>query len=439
MAARLLALLLVVAGCSPRAPVRISTAVQGLAAGAGALVVLHVLADGEGTSIRGAAAELGGRLYWLAGERGPAATTGCASTANWNTVEHKAHCPGSLVSIALDGADFRVDHGFDWLDDVGQNSDGYHPYGSPAAAGDCIVGVTQVGGRPVGAGVEATAARGVGTLWRYCPAAGDFAVLHNFFAVPRALDGEYPMGTPAALPDGRVCGTAKGGGTANMGTVWCWSPTAFVYASLTAAAGVPYGGATYSPGDGLLHLITNEGGANGVGAYVTVDPTTMAIAVIGSFPAFVMPGHANDNTPIQAPTLLSDGSLVVAREFGGARGSGLVARLSPAGITVLKEMQDVAIEAVPRFANATGGMPNGGLAELPSGLIVGAATYGGEHGAGGIYTLGATVRLVHSFDPGGPSYPYGGLTTASTGAVYGSTFNGSVLFKLDLPRESCAP
>jgi uncharacterized repeat protein (TIGR03803 family) len=434
-----LAIATLLACASPRAP-DVTARVQAVAQPSG-LTVLRVLADADGLGIRGAGAELAGRIYWTAGERGPNGTPACSSGAHWNDLEHTHHCPGALVSIALDGSAFRVDYAFSRLDDVtSQNADGYHPYGSPVAdTTGCLVGVAQAGGTPLGDPGEV--APGFGTLWRYCPASSAFTVLHTFFALARALDGEYPMGSPAVLPDGRICGTSKGGGALGMGTVWCWSPSgAFAYAPLTDATGADsYGGALYS--GGLLHLTTSDGAANGAGAYVVADPATLALTVVQAFDAFAYNDHGSDNTSIQAPTQLSNGAIVMARQYAGAFGTGIVVGLSPrTGITPMQAFDDIPLAATPRFANLTGGMPNGRVTEAPSGLIVGTTEYGGAYGAGSIYELardGTRSRLLYSFDPAGPSYPYGGLMTASNGAVYGATFDAGALFSFVAPIEAC--
>lgn len=426
---------LAMAGCS-RKPIEVALRQAVAAPG---FTEVATLTDQTGMAIRGAGVQLGRRVYWMAGERGPNGTSNCSSTAHWNDIEHLKHCPGALLSISLDGnPDVQVAHAFTQLDDHGQNDDGYHPYGTPIVVDACLVGVAQVGGHPTGAGVEAATAAGAGTLWRYCPSWNAFETLHNFFATPRALDGEYPMGTPALTPDGRICGTTKGGGALSRGTLWCWSPDGFAYAPLSAATGTAYGGLTYSAG--ALHFSTNDGAAFGAGAYVRADAATLALTVVDSWPAFTGSRCCNDNTSIQAPTVISGGRLVMARQFEGSSGTGLVVRLDPAsGISVLGGFEAVTVDASPRFSNRTGGMANGRVTEAPNGMVMGTAAYGGAGGAGGIYELardGTRQRLVYSFDPVGPSYPYGGLMTTTDGEIYGSTFTGTI-FKFTSPTEAC--
>jgi hypothetical protein len=422
MSLRRLVLLLALAAChAPAAPARTTQPKTA----PGSVTVLHVLTDAEGIGVRGAPVELGGRLYILAGERGPNGTPRCSSSALWRTAEHTAHCPGSLVSLALDGTGFRVDHAFTQLDAAGRNSDGYHPYGTLGVGPDRrLYGVAQIGGSPPDSTIP-----GFGVLFAYEPASGGFEILHTFFAEARAADGEYPMGAVAIDAAGNVFGTAKDGGISSTGTVWEWSPGgAFRFAPLP---GVTYGGLALA--GGLLHGTTWSGG-DGMGAYFTVDPATLAVRVVASFPAFTPNEHGTDNTPIQAPLALGDGTVVAAREFGGSAGAGLVVALRPDGIRELHDSADIPLAAEPRFSNATGSMLNGQIVEGRDGMIYGTAQYGGAAGTGGIWRMardGSRFQLLWSWPDA--AYPYGGLTLGSDGALYGVTFNTSQVFRFVPP------
>jgi uncharacterized repeat protein (TIGR03803 family) len=398
--------------------------------------VIHKLTDADGMAVRGALVQVADRLVGLAGERGPLASLNCSSSAAWSTIEHRNHCPGSLFSVRLNGSGFRVIHAFSRLDDVtNTNIDGYHPYGSPALGADGrIYGVTQVGGSPTLEPGEI----GYGVVFALDPKTGDFEIVHAFASATHALDGAYPMGAVAALPGGDIAGTAKAFGAYSAGAVWRTAGGGeFRYAPMPAGVGEVYGGLTLGR-DGLLHGTTSGGGAYGAGAYFTVDPATLEVAVVDSFPAFPWPAHGDDNTPIQAPTVLSDGTLVVAREFGGRYGTGIIARLSPAGIEVVAEFDDLGpIDVAPRFANATGAMPNGRIVQWADGRLYGTATYGGALGAGAIWRVrpdGSELEVLHNFEAG---YPYGGLTLGSDGALYGTTFNTGQVFRFVPATGTC--
>jgi uncharacterized repeat protein (TIGR03803 family) len=394
-----------------------------------AITILRTLGPPDGVAVRGSLCELGGRLYWLAGECGPNGAPGCNSTASWQTLAHTRQCPGALCSMRLDGTDFRVDHAFSALEEHGENQDGYHPYGTLAASRGRLYGVAQMGGVSGGAWGDPPA--GYGTLFEHDPSTGALATLHHFGAEPRAADGMYPMGAVVVDDHGSVFGQCKGGGAGGVGSVWQWSPSgAFRFAPLP---GEGYGGLAH---DGRrLHGTTWSGGDGQAGVYFTVDPETLEVTVEGSFPAFAMNDHGTDNTPIQAPLVLSDSSVLVAREFGGPHGTGLIARLTPGrGVTPLWSPDDISLDAAPRFSNRTGGMLNGNLCEGRDGMVYGCAQYGGAGGAGGIYRIardGSMQELIHSFDADA-GYPYGGPILASDGSLRGTTFAGLV-WRLDLP------
>lgn len=393
------------------------------------ITILRRLTPADGLAVRGALCELGGRLYGLAGECGPNGAPGCNSTVNWQTVTHAHQCPGSLFSLRLDGSDFRVDHAFSPLDDHGQNQDGYHPYGTLAASLDGrLYGVTQMGGVAAG-GAPGDPPYGFGVLFEFVPSTRTFVVRHHFGAEARAADGMYPMGSTVVDQHGNVFGQCKGGGAREVGSVWQWSPGgAFRFAALP---GEGYGGLSGT----WLCGTTWSGGKGGVGSYFTVDPYTFEVVVEDSFEAFTMNDHGTDNTPIQAPLALSDGTMLVAREFGGPHGTGLIARLDPRlGITPLWSPDDIPLDATPRFSNRTGGMLNGNLCEGRDGMVYGCAQYGGVNGTGGVYRIardGSMHELIHSFDADA-GYPYGGPIVASDGCLYGTTFTG-LIWRLQLP------
>jgi uncharacterized repeat protein (TIGR03803 family) len=396
------------------------------------LTWLHTF-GADGNSVRGSMVAVGDRLYGLAGEGGPNGTDYCNSSSNWPTTEHTMRCPGALFSVGRDGG-YQVEHAFTQLDDAYHNYDGYHPYGSLVVGpGGWLYGITQMGGTP-----EISGLRGAGVLFRYNPTGGAFEALHHFPSAQWAFDGQFPMGTVAVTPDGRVCGTSKAGSRYGTGAVWCWSEGDFTYEPIPAAVGGARGGLTFARGK--LHGVTDWGGTAGKGTYFTVDPETLAITVVDSFPDSGKPRCCDDNTQIQAPVLVGD-ALLVPREIGGPAGTGMIVRLD-ASIRVLRELDDVAPN-VPgptiRFSNTTGAMPNGNLVEGCDGLLYGTALYGGASGTGGVYQIardGTRFRLLHSFgfDSG---YPYGGLVRGSDCALYGTTFVNGRVFRFT-PKDACA-
>ncbi len=384
---------------------------------------IHTLnASTDGWAIRGALVEHDGRLFGLAGECGPNGVSNCSSTANWQTPIHTSQCPGTLFSLRLDGSDFRVDHAFTCLDAHGLNADGYHPYGTLALGPDeCLYGVTQVGGTPQG--LAGAVGPGAGVLFRFNPATRAFDVLHHFFDNPRAFDGQYPMGTVAIDKRGLVYGTCKGAGAFGLGTVWRWGANVpFVYAPLS---GEGYGGPCLDASQQKIHFATYTGGSGGEGQWFVADTDTLAVTPIFDFPAFTWPSHGDDNTPIQEPTLFSDGSILMPREFGGTTGYGVVYRLAPRKGAVpapILNASAISPDDNPRFSNADGSIFNGRVVEGPDGLVYGCAQYGGPSGTGGVWRAardGSKRELILGFQDN--AYPYGGPLFGSDGGLYVTT------------------
>lgn len=399
--------------------------------------VVHQLVDAEGAAVRGHLIEFHGRLYGLAGEAGPNGLESCYSNANWDTDAHNKRCPGSLFSMAVDGSDFRVEYPFSPLDDNFRNDGGYHPYGSLSVSpSGRLWGVTQGGGRSPGCS-ETT--RGAGVVFSYDPIRQDFRIEHQFCSKAGAADGKAPMGEVAFFGD-TAFGTAKG--NADSQVLWWISATGF--ANLPASTQYGWsdlGGLTATPA--ALVGMTNKGDVNGLGAYFTLDPATKRVTRVWPFPAVnvASPINNQDTPAIQVPTRSTRGSIMAAKQLGGANNTGMIVDLGRQ--KVLKSFDGVNLTAKPRFSNNTGAMPNGHLAEGPDRLLYGTTMYGGVNATGVIYRIardGVGFEVLHHFEPTDSTDPsqshnrsYGGLQLASNGNFYGATWHGKALFEFTPP------
>jgi uncharacterized repeat protein (TIGR03803 family) len=425
--------------CSCDSTLSTSTTSQNVEPPTGFIQILHTFTgNSDGDSVRGSLVEVNGRLYGLAGEGGPNGdySSGlCNSTANWNTTFHTQRCPGTLFSLTLAGAGFRVEHAFTRLDSSNDNTDGYHPYGSLALGLDGkLHGVTQAGGSHHG-----------GVLFDYDPNTLTFNVDHSFCSSTGCADGYSPQGSLAVLSDGSILGTTiNGGNSSGDGVAFLWrSPGTFLTTQLTAATTgrSAYGGLTAGPSGFQAVGMTYGGGTNGKGCVIVVN-TSPFITPQACFPTFTSNAYGQDNTPIQVPVVLHDeATLFMPREFAGTYGTGELASTTiatpPAPIVDLFEFQNVTITTTPRFENSTGAFPNGQLAEDALSLY-GTTTYGGNNGAGALYSVqpnGTQETVLFSFLPNvgqGGSFPYGGLILGTDGALYGTTFVQGTVFKFPL-------
>lgn len=429
---KLLLTILFLVSCTTNTSPRTTTTIGALDTSSDSFIVIHTLTSAEGLAVRGSPLIYNNRLYLTTGERGPNGDGNCSSTANWNTPIHRMNCPGSIVSMNLDGTEFQIEYAFNRLNVNYQNADGYHPYGSLSVDPSGIIhGVTQMGGIPTG-GQPGEVVAGTGVEFSFNPKTKDFYTEHSFFATSRAFDGEYPMGIVTPVND-ILFGVTKGGGNwPYAGTIWKLSN-----GNLTSvpAPGEGYGGLLYA--NGLLHGTTWTGG-EGMGVYFTVDPSTLTVNVIDSFPVFPANEHGTDSAPIQTPTVMSDGTILAVRSYGGPFGTGIITKLDAKGIHVLKEFEDIPLEAIPRFSNHTGGIAHGTLVEGCDGLAYGITTYGGSCGQGTIFRIardGTLFNVVYNFC-GVHGYPYGGLTRGEDCSFYGTEFSTGVIFRF-VPPTGC--
>jgi len=126
-------------------------------------------------------------------------------------------------------------------------------------------------------------------------------------------------------------------------------------------------------------------------------------------------------------TVGTDGNLYGTNQDGGTGNSGIVYKVTPAGVeTVLHN-----------FNGTTDGYdPGPTLVEAPNGLFYGVTT-SSSPGYGTIYSVSSsgTFNVLHTFGGSDGEYPHAGLTVGSDGNLYGGTSGGGannwgVLFKI---------
>ena len=97
-----------------------------------------------------------------------------------------------------------------------------------------------------------------------------------------------------------------------------------------------------------------------------------------------------------------------------------------------------AFEVLHSFTSgANGGLPLGALMQAANGTLYGTTSFGGDYGAGTVFTLDAagTLSTLHTFSIADGTYPSGNLTDSGDGFIYGTTRYGGAgygtIFRMD--------
>jgi uncharacterized repeat protein (TIGR03803 family) len=297
--------------------------------------------------------------------------------------------------------------------------------------------------------------------------------LTPLYQFPAVGDGEAPWCNLVSV-NKVLYGTTFEGGAFGRGAVFSVSPTTgaekLLYSFQNAQdATNPQAGLT-AVGK-LLYGVSNTGGANGLGAVYSIDPTSGAEQVIfsltpamggGSGSNLVASGNniygttysgssTNQFGVIFSVNLKTNAGSIIYAFTGGADGAG-----PQTGITLLNGeiygtatsggssgagtlfAVDVATGAETTLHSFTGGSdggnPDGGVIDV-SGVLYGTASYGGSNSAGVVFAYNlasSTETTLHNFTGGSDGASPLGSLLAISGTLYGtantggSTGNGTV-------------
>jgi uncharacterized repeat protein (TIGR03803 family) len=180
-------------------------------------------------------------------------------------------------------------------------------------------------------------AYGYGTVFELTPrSGGEWAekILHNFGATSK--DGLASQATLVFDAGGNLYGTAVGGGTYGLGTVFELTPTAgggwtekilHSFNNNGKDGTTPYFGVVFDAA-GNLYGTTYSGGIHGAGAVFELTPAAgggWSEKILRSFG-----GNATDGaTPFASVIVAADGNLYGTTEDGGFHGRGTVFEITP--------------------------------------------------------------------------------------------------------------
>jgi uncharacterized repeat protein (TIGR03803 family) len=178
-------------------------------------------------------------------------------------------------------------------------------------------------------------------------------------------------------------------------------------------------GVSVGPG-GTLYGTTVFGGKKEIGAVFRLTP-----AASGGYTEKVLYSFTNaaGNRPDGNVVMNASGDLFGVTIIGGADDQGVVYELTPSGSGYTEKV-------LHSFTGGLdGGQPLGPLVRNASGDLFGVTQFGGTGHQGVIFEFkpsgaGYTEQVLHNF-PAGASLPQAGLTQASDGTLYGTTYGAS--------------
>jgi uncharacterized repeat protein (TIGR03803 family) len=246
-----------------------------------------------------------------------------------------------------------------------------------------------------------------GVAFRVTPN-GDFSVLYNFCTQDGCSDGNGPRGGMVLGTDGNLYGTTTfGGNNEQLGTIYEIGRDGTLrtlYQFNYSTDGACPQDSLIEATDGDFYGTTNCGGAYQLGTVFRITPT-------GTFTALHDFGGPDGIEPFAGTIQTDDGSLFGTTPNGGINsckdGCGVVFRITPSGV----------FSVVHAFSGSDGQQPYGTLTQASDGNIYGTTTDGGAFGYGTIFTMGrnGTFRIVHSFDHSDGAYPLGKLIEGTDG------------------------
>lgn len=310
---------------------------------------------------------------------------------------------GSIYRVRTNGADYAVLHSFDWT------NDGDEPTGGVIEGRDgALYGTTFRGGTA-----------DAGTVFRIAKDGSDFRVLHHFASTG---DCRNPQSELLQGRDGRIYGTATGGGGHRLGGVFRiamdgtdYSITTDFFHDQPDDPRQPVGGLIQLP-EGPIFGTTKFGGVRNHGTVFRLDASGKLVAVRSL--NFGVGGLMQpEGTLLRA----SDGMLYGTCTLGGSVGAGGVFRLAPdgSGFTV--------VHAFELMTEAR--QPSAGLVEAADGSLLGTSMIGGEFNKGTVFRLnkdGSEPQILRSFagPPSDAARPRSPLTAGAPGLFYSATLLG---------------
>jgi uncharacterized repeat protein (TIGR03803 family) len=294
---------------------------------------------------------------------------------------------------------------------------GVYPYGGLVrAANGRFYAMTQIGG-----------ANDEGALFEFNPNGNVYTKRHDF----SSTSGNYPTGSLAAAPNGKLYGMTPNDGSFNRGTLFEFDPATNTF---TKKVDFDYNSNGSEPRGSLLlasnnkfYGMTNSGGQTGDGVLFEYDPATSILTNKIEFE------YNTGSEPYGDLTQATNGKLYGMTREGGDNGnaSGTLFEYDIATNTMTSRVN---------FSELNGENPEGNLVQAPNGKLYGFTRFGGATSEGVLFEFDPTTNTyAKKLDFGGTNFgsgPAGSLAISPNGKLYGGTNYGGangrgVIFEYD--------
>ena len=297
-------------------------------------------------------------------------------------------------------------------------ANGSSPFGSVVQATDGnFYGTTTQGG---------ARSTSLGTLFRVTPS-GKITDLYNFCSQPNCTDGANSSSAPVLGNDGNLYGVTPEGGSdagnkSGSGTVYKITlggkfTTLYTFCRATPCTDGQSPHGLIQASDGNFYGATILGGEFNEGTIFSISST----GKFKSLHSFCSRANCADGSmPISPPIQGSDGNFYGTTSVGGAKGGGVVYKLTPAGAyKVLHSFCDLDCQ--------DGFVPTGLVQDAKGNLFGTTQSGGGSDYFGTVFEITSTnqYKILHTFDYVGAAPTR--LTLANEGNLYGTAQgNGTV-------------
>jgi uncharacterized repeat protein (TIGR03803 family) len=270
---------------------------------------------------------------------------------------------------------------------------------------------------------------GYGVLFEWNLSTDTYTKIFDFDG---AGTGRHLIGTLLQAKNGRLYGTTCYGGTRDQGVLFEWDLLTEKFKKKfdfdASENGRNFTGSLIRANNGMLYGMSLHGGIYDQGTLFELNPATDTYTKKYDFD-----GLENGKLPYGSMVQASNGKLYGLTSQGGLNGLGILFEWNPLTDTYTKKLD---------FNYSNGANPRGSLLSSGNGKLYGMTLQGGNFGAGVLFewdpvtdTYGKELDFNQTENGG---YPLGSLCEASTGMLYGMTYDGDisvVLFEWDPERN----